>query len=66
MISRWFLPFTVTLAAGIAMIGTPSCLADDAGQPQYYELRVYTTASAAQQQRVMIKVMLKRTSAAQL
>ena len=54
MISRLFLPFTVTLAAVITLLGTPSRLAAaDPDQPQYYELRVYTTSTTAQQQRII-------------
>ena len=42
-----------TLAAAVAVIGTPSrAAAGDAAKPQYYELRVYTTQSEAQRQRV--------------
>jgi hypothetical protein len=52
MISRLLLPFTATLTALFAVLGTPAGHAADADQPQYYELRVYTTSSAAQQQRV--------------
>jgi hypothetical protein len=52
MISRLLLPFTATLATVFAVLGAPSAQAADAEQPQYYELRVYTTSSAAQQQRV--------------
>src|ERR1019366_6138096 len=52
MISRTFLSFAMSLAAGVAVIGNPfRAAAADAGN-QYYELRVYTTTSAAQQQRV--------------
>jgi hypothetical protein len=49
MTSRvWF-----TLATVVAVIGSPSrAAAADPASPQYYELRVYTTQSAAQQQRV--------------
>ena len=43
----------MTLAAAMAIIGQPtSAGAGDADKPQYYELRVYTTQSAAQQQRI--------------
>ncbi len=42
-----------TLAAAVAVIGNPSrAAAGDAAKPQYYELRVYTTQSEAQRQRV--------------
>ena len=53
MISRILLPFAITLAAVATMIGNPSrAAAADADKPQYYELRVYTTQSEAQQKRV--------------
>ena len=41
------------LAAVAAVIGNPSgAVAADADKPQYYEVRIYTTQSAEQQQRV--------------
>jgi hypothetical protein len=43
----------MTLAAAVAVIGDPSrTAAADSDNPQYYELRVYTTKSEAQQKRV--------------
>jgi hypothetical protein len=43
----------ILLAAIAAMIGNPSrAVAVDAEKPQYYEVRIYTTQSAEQQQRV--------------
>jgi len=43
----------MTLAAAMAIIGRPvPASAGDADKPQYYELRVYATQSAAQQQRI--------------
>jgi hypothetical protein len=39
-------------AAAFFAGGGPRVWAADAGQPQYYELRIYSTPSAAQQQRV--------------
>jgi len=37
----------------IALLGQPACVAAaDSDQPQYYELRTYTTKSAEQQQRI--------------
>src|ERR1019366_5099406 len=52
MISRTFLSFAMSLAAGVAVSGNPfRAAAADAGN-QYYELRVYTTTSDAQRQRV--------------
>jgi len=53
MIPRFFLQSAVVLAAVFAVIGNPSrTAATDSGKPQYYELRVYTTQSEAQQKRV--------------
>src|SRR5674476_1055985 len=53
MIPRFFLQSAVVLAAVFAVIGNPSrTAAADSGKPQYYELRVYTTQSEAQQKRV--------------
>ena len=53
MSSRIFLQSLITLAATVILIGPPSRLAAaDADKPQYYELRVYTTQSEAQQKRV--------------
>ena len=52
MSSRTFLSFALSLAAGVAVIGNPfRAAAADAGN-QYYELRIYTTTSDAQRQRV--------------
>src|ERR1017187_6144442 len=52
MSSRTFLSFAMSLAAGVAVIGNPfRAAAADAGN-QYYELRIYTTTSDAQRQRV--------------
>jgi hypothetical protein len=44
--------FIMTLATGFAVIGQPSRAATAADKPQFYELRVYTTQSDAQRQRV--------------
>src|ERR1035437_9608580 len=53
MIARILLQASVVLAAVFAVIGNPSrTAAADSGKPQYYELRVYTTQSEAQQKRV--------------
>ena len=53
MNSRTFLPFATVLAIAVAFAGHPSrAAAADPGQPQYYELRVYTTQSDVQRQRV--------------
>ena len=53
MISRNFLQSAVSLAAMVVMIGNPSrAAAADVGKPQYFELRVYSTQSAEQRQRV--------------
>jgi hypothetical protein len=53
MISRIFLQSVFTLAAVAVMIGNPShAAATDLEKPQYYEVRVYTTKSAEQQQRI--------------
>ena len=53
MISRIFLHAAMTLVAMVAVISHPSgAAAADAGKSQYYELRVYTTQSDAQRQRV--------------
>ena len=46
---RSFLQSAFTLAAIIVAGGTGRLAAVDAGQPQYFELRVYTTKSEAQQ-----------------
>ena len=41
------------LAVAIALIGSATCtMAADATRPQYYEVRIYSTSSAEQQQRV--------------
>jgi hypothetical protein len=53
MNARTLFPTTVALATLIAAVGIPSrTAAADAGQPQYYELRVYTTKSEQQQKLV--------------
>ena len=53
MISSHLLKFSIVLAAATAVIGNSSvATAADAEQPQYYELRVYSTQSAEQRQRV--------------
>ncbi len=53
MIPRIFTHCLVVLAALTAVLGTPTrSAAADAAKPQYYELRVYTTQSEAQQQRI--------------
>jgi hypothetical protein len=53
MLSRILFKAAVILAALFAVIGNPChTVAAAADLPQYYELRVYTTQSAAQQQRV--------------
>ena len=53
MISSNLLKFSIVLAAATAVIGNSSvATAADADQPQYYELRVYSTQSAEQRQRV--------------
>jgi hypothetical protein len=53
MNSRILLQSAVTLAAVVAMIENPfRAAAADVDKPQYYELRVYTTQSEAQQKRV--------------
>src|SRR5450755_2041019 len=53
MISRTFLQLIIILAVVVTVIANPSRLAAaDSDKPQYYELRVYTTKSAEQQQRV--------------
>lgn len=53
MISRTLLQSVISLAAVVALLGQPARLtAADADQPQYLELRVYTTQSEAQQKRI--------------
>ena len=53
MISRILRQFTLALAALPTLLGFPGHLAAaDADKPQYYELRVYTTQSEAQQRQV--------------
>jgi hypothetical protein len=52
MNSRTLLQTAVTLAVLAATVGIPVRAAADSGQPQYYELRVYTTQSEQQQKRV--------------
>jgi hypothetical protein len=51
MNSRILFPIALTVAVLIAAAGIPARAADSA-QPQYYELRVYTTQSEQQQKRV--------------
>src|SRR5436190_23274767 len=52
MISRVVFPTAAALASLLAALTLPAQAADtDAGR-QYYELRVYTTRSAEQQQRI--------------
>jgi len=52
MISKIF-PFTVALVAAVVLINSPiRVAATDVETPQYYELRIYSTQSAEQQQRV--------------
>ena len=53
-LNEYFLQSVFTLAAVVAMIGNPSRVPSqrDSEKPQYYELRVYTTKSADQQQRI--------------
>jgi hypothetical protein len=53
MLSRILLQFIVVLSAVITLLGSPDrTAAADLDKPQYYELRVYTTKSEAQQQRI--------------
>jgi hypothetical protein len=53
MIPRIFVQSALFLAVAVAAIGNPSrAAAADSENPQYYELRIYTTKSAEQQQRV--------------
>ena len=53
MISRIFFQSAVSLAAMVVMIGNPSSTAAaNVDKPQYYELRVYSTQSVEQRQRV--------------
>jgi hypothetical protein len=53
MLSRILLQFIVVLAAVVTLLGHPGrTAAADSDKPQYYELRIYTTKSEAQQQRV--------------
>jgi hypothetical protein len=53
MNSRTFFQTAVTLAALVATVGIASrAAAADSGQPQYYELRIYTTKSEQQQKLV--------------
>jgi len=53
MRSRLALPITTLLTFLAVLLGPPARVAAAAAdQPQYYELRVYTTASAEQRQRV--------------
>ena len=53
MFTRTLLRFAATFAAVAAMIGSPSrATAAGPERPQYYEMRIYTTKSAEQQQRI--------------
>jgi hypothetical protein len=53
MNSRTFLASVLALAAGVAVIGNPfRAAAADADKNQYYEVRIYSTTSDAQRQRV--------------
>jgi hypothetical protein len=53
MISRILLHIAAVVAAVVTLIGNPSpAVAADSDTPQYYELRVYTTQSEAQQKRI--------------
>jgi len=53
MNSRTFLSFAMSLVAGVAVIGNPfRAAAADADKNQFYEVRIYTTTSDAQRQRV--------------
>lgn len=53
MIPRFFLSTVIVLAGLMASLFDPvRTVAADSEQPQYYELRIYTTQSAEQQQRV--------------
>jgi NIPSNAP len=53
MLSRILLQFIVVLAAVVTLLGFPGRIAAaDSDKPQYYEVRIYATQSAEQQQRV--------------
>jgi NIPSNAP len=53
MHSRILLQFMFVLAAGMVLLGHPGRIAAaDSEKTQYYELRIYTTESEAQQQRI--------------
>jgi hypothetical protein len=53
MISRTYLQLVIFLAVIVTVIANPSRIAAaDADKPQYYEVRVYATKSAEQQQRI--------------
>ena len=53
MLSRIFLQFIFALAAVVTLLNDPArTAAADADKPQYYELRIYTTKSEAQQERI--------------
>jgi hypothetical protein len=53
MTSRILLRLVAALAVTVAFFGySSSAVAADAGQPQYYELRIYTTSTDEQRQRV--------------
>ena len=53
MITKLLLKSIVALTAVAAVFGNPSrCVAADADKPQYFELRVYTTQTDEQRQRV--------------
>lgn len=53
MISKMLFPTFVVLAMATLFLGNPSVVSGaDADKPQYYEVRIYSTQSEAQQQRV--------------
>jgi hypothetical protein len=53
MLSRMLLQFIVVLASVLTLLGHPGRIAAaDSDKPQYYELRLYTTKSEAQQKRI--------------
>ena len=53
MTTRFFLPVALAFTAALTLLGLPvSATADDADQPQYYEVRIYHTKSPEQQQRI--------------
>lgn len=52
MIARILLHTVATIAVVVAMIGATTSAAAESEKPQYYEVRIYTTKSAEQQQRI--------------